>query len=70
MVNGFDMAHLLGVDLPRPPGPILQRMEERDGGIPGGRAVPLSLPRRPPSGAPEIAGRAGCGTIGQLSLDV
>jgi len=35
VVNGFDMAHLLGVRMPRPPGPILRRMEERDGAIPG-----------------------------------
>src|ERR1019366_9173503 len=30
VVNGFDMAHLLGVRTPRPPAPILRRMEARD----------------------------------------
>ena len=59
-------------DLPRPPGPILRRMEERDGEVPElGAPMPPSLPRHPPpEGPPEIAGRTGCGTIGQLSLDV
>lgn len=41
VVNGFDMAHLLGVELPRPPDPILSRMAERDGEIPAwARAAP------------------------------
>jgi chloramphenicol 3-O-phosphotransferase len=35
VVNGFDMAHLLGVHTPRPPEPILRRMGERDGHLPG-----------------------------------
>jgi hypothetical protein len=35
VVNGFDMAHLLGVRTPRPPAPILRRMEARDGDLPG-----------------------------------
>jgi chloramphenicol 3-O-phosphotransferase len=34
VVNGFDMAHLLGVRAPRPPESILRRMEERDGDLP------------------------------------
>jgi uncharacterized protein YecE (DUF72 family) len=35
VVNGFDMAHLLGIRTPRPPAPILRRMEARDGDLPG-----------------------------------
>jgi chloramphenicol 3-O-phosphotransferase len=47
VVNGFDMANLLGVRTPRPPEPILRRMAERDGDLPGwvrGAAEPPAPP--------------------------
>jgi uncharacterized protein YecE (DUF72 family) len=52
VVNGFDMAHLLGVELPRPPDPILARMAERDGDIPDW--ILAALPP-PPEAAPGPA---------------
>ena len=71
VVNGFDMAHLLGVDLPRPPGPILQRMEDRDGEVPGGARA---APEPPAPVAVEGSPRSPAGPVvaqsGQLSLDV
>jgi uncharacterized protein YecE (DUF72 family) len=50
VVNGFDMAHLLGVHLPRPPEPILARMAERDGEAPGWARRATPPPEPPPSG--------------------
>lgn len=52
VVNGFDMAHLLEIGLPRPPVPILQRMAERDGEPPGWA---MEAPEPPPI---EVPGRA------------
>jgi uncharacterized protein YecE (DUF72 family) len=71
VVNGFDMAHLLGVRLPRPPEPVLRRMEERDGQVPGWAlaasepppAIPPEEPAKPPDG--EVVAQSG-----QLFLDV
>jgi uncharacterized protein YecE (DUF72 family) len=55
VVNGFDMAHLLDVGLPRPPEPILRRMAERDGHIPDwARASP---PPPEPTADPVRASR-------------
>jgi uncharacterized protein YecE (DUF72 family) len=49
VVNAFDMAALLSLPLPRPPGPILETLERRDGQLPAWvtQAEPL----------PEDAGR-------------
>ena len=64
VVNGFDMAHLLGVRLPRPPAPILRADGgPRRGGPRLGARCPRASRARRRRGVPEIAGRAGCGTI-------
>jgi uncharacterized protein YecE (DUF72 family) len=34
VVNAFDMAHLLGIPLPRPPQGVVETMERRDGRVP------------------------------------
>jgi len=71
VVNGFDMAHLLGVDLPRPPGPILQRMEDRDGEVPGwARAAPEPPAPVAVEGSPRSPAGPVVAQSGQLSLDV
>jgi uncharacterized protein YecE (DUF72 family) len=44
VVNAFDMAALLGVSMPRPPGPILETMRGRDDGLPGWVAEAQPLP--------------------------
>lgn len=51
VVNGFDMARLLDVELPRPPDPVLRRMAERDGAPPA-----WALERLPPPPWPDPAG--------------
>ena len=71
VVNGFDMAHLLGVDLPRPPAPILQRMEERDGEAPEwARRAAEPPPRSVTAGSPRSPAEPVVAQSGQLSLDV
>jgi len=71
VVNGFDIAHLLGVPLPRPPAPILRRMGERDGEVP---IWALDAPEPPTQPAPEGPADSESGPVvaqsGQLSLDV
>ncbi|HYA00064.1 MAG TPA: DUF72 domain-containing protein [Candidatus Binatia bacterium] len=47
VVNGFDMAHLLEIGMPRPPEPVLRRMAERDGKAP---TWALRAPEPPPAG--------------------
>ena len=65
VVNGFDMAHLLGVPLPRPPEPILRRMGERDGEVPRwAREAAEATHSAAARGATGAAGQPGCGTIG------
>ncbi len=57
VVNGFDMAHLLEVSLPRPPEPIFRRLEQRDGEAPGWAREarePLPLDPPAPSAAPPL----------------
>jgi hypothetical protein len=70
VVNGFDMSHLLGLALPRPPEPVLRRMRERDGEVPGWA---LDAAEPPPLDG-ETPARRGPGPVvpqsGQLSLDV
>ena len=58
VVNAFDMARLLDVELPEPPPPILARMRERDAGafgssprLPGGPPGQTSLPLEQPDEA-------------------
>jgi uncharacterized protein YecE (DUF72 family) len=59
VVNAFDMAHLLDIGLPRPPEPIIERMRERDGDVPGWiRAA------REPESDPEEASE------GQLRIEI
>ena len=71
VVNGFDMAHLLGVPLPRPPEPILRRMGERDGEVPRWAREAAEPPTPPPPGEPpEPPVNPVVAQSGQLSLDV
>jgi hypothetical protein len=71
VVNGFDMAHLLGVALPRPPAPILRRMEERDGEAPlWAREAPEPPPAPARGGAAKPPETPVVAQSGQLSLDV
>ena len=52
VANAFDFAALLGVGLPRPPVPIVDRIVERDGGAPGWLAAaqpPAALPGMQPA---------------------
>jgi chloramphenicol 3-O-phosphotransferase len=71
VVNGFDIAHLLGVRTPRPPEPILRRMEERDGALPGWVREAAEPPAPP---ALEGSRQRGSGPVvaqsKQLHLDV
>ena len=70
VVNGFDMAHLLGVRLPRPPEPILRRMEQRDGAVPDWAREAPEPPAPPPPEAPKPPAASAVAQSGQLSLDV
>ena len=82
VVNGFDMAHLLGLGTPRPPEPILRRMEERDGNLPSWVREAADPPSPPlpgtgeaPSPSTPVAGpqRASAPVVAQseqLHLDV
>jgi uncharacterized protein YecE (DUF72 family) len=50
VVNAFDFGALLDVPLPRPPDPILERIVERDGSVPGwvlAAAAPAGEPTAP-----------------------
>jgi len=76
VVNGFDMAHLLGVRLPRPPAPVLRRMAERDGAVPPwarDAPEPETAPQATPDARPAAPERPDGPVVaqsGQLSLDV
>ena len=71
VVNGFDMAHLLGVRLPRPPEPILRRMAQRDGEVPGwARGAPEPPPPPSPEGPPKPPAGPLVAQSEQLPLDV
>jgi uncharacterized protein YecE (DUF72 family) len=61
VVNAFDFGALLGVSLPRPPQPIVDRLVERDG------AVPAWVETAQP---PALATSAGPGAAGQGTLDL
>jgi uncharacterized protein YecE (DUF72 family) len=54
VVNAFDFAAILDVRLPRPPAPVVERMVERDGAMPGWVEAapdpPASLSGEPASG--------------------
>jgi uncharacterized protein YecE (DUF72 family) len=56
VVNAFDFGALIGVSLPRPPQPIVDRFVERDGGVPSWveTAQPPALPT---ASGPEAAGQ-------------
>jgi uncharacterized protein YecE (DUF72 family) len=56
VVNAFDFGALLGVSLPRPPEPIVERLVERDGAVPAW--VETAQPPAPATAAgPEAAGQ-------------
>jgi uncharacterized protein YecE (DUF72 family) len=71
VVNAFDMGALLGLNLPRPPEPILATMRERDGRIPSwvrdapvvdeSAPLPPERPRKPRAGAGRRRTRDGGG---------
>ncbi len=51
VVNAFDFGALLDVPLPRPPDPVVERIVERDGSVPGwvlAAAAPAGEPTAPP----------------------
>jgi len=55
VVNAFDFGALLGVPLPRPPQPILDRMVERDGAVPDWVSAAPAAPE--PQGAAPGSGQ-------------
>jgi uncharacterized protein YecE (DUF72 family) len=61
VVNAFDFGALLGVSLPRPPQPIVDRLVERDG------AVPAWVETAEPPALPTDASRE---AVGQGTLDL
>jgi uncharacterized protein YecE (DUF72 family) len=61
VVNAFDFGALLGVSLPRPPQPIIDRLVERDGALPSW--VEAAQP-------PVLPTAAGPGAAGQGTLDL
>jgi len=75
VVNAFEMGALLGLDLPKPPPPILETMRQRDGRIPEwvreAPEPPPFEPEEPPrrERAARPPGRRGRGD-GQLDLDL
>ncbi len=56
VVNAFDFGALLGVPLPRPPQPIIDRLAERDGAVPAW-VESAEPPALPPAGGSEAAGQ-------------
>ena len=71
VVNGFDMGHLLGVELPRPPEPILRRLAERDGDVPAwARRAAEPDPALPASDAERGSEGPPMSHSSQLHLDV
>jgi uncharacterized protein YecE (DUF72 family) len=56
VVNAFDFGALLGVSLPRPPQPIVDRLVERDGAVPSWVET-AQPPAVPPAAGPEAAGQ-------------
>ncbi len=68
VVNGFDMGHLLGAGLARPPEPVLRRMAGRDGRPPDW--VRFAPEPAEPLPSPGEAERPSVSHSGQLHLDV
>jgi uncharacterized protein YecE (DUF72 family) len=56
VVNAFDFGALLGVSLPRPPQPIVDRLVERDGALPSWVEA-AQPPVLPTAAGPEAAGQ-------------
>ncbi|MGH7722253.1 MAG: DUF72 domain-containing protein [Candidatus Dormibacteria bacterium] len=52
VVNAFDFAALLDVELPRPPPPVIARMVERDGAAPAWVEAAEEPPAPPPASSP------------------
>jgi hypothetical protein len=62
VVNAFDFGALLGVSLPRPPQPIVDRLVERDGAVPAW--VDTAQPPAPATAAGPEAGGQGTLDLG------
>ncbi len=68
VVNAFDVAALLDLHLPRPPQPVIDRLAERDGEVPGWVA---DAPGPPPVEVPApLPSRRGTHTAAQGTLDL